>query len=273
MPSGWPGWRWRFIPAGAGNSFSPCRRMLRRSVHPRGGGELTAWTGTMEEAFGSSPRGRGTPTATAQADRPERFIPAGAGNSPYGSLSSRRARVHPRGGGELRWPQGYPPLHPGSSPRGRGTLPAGRVCGSGGRFIPAGAGNSNDRSSFSGRAAVHPRGGGELDRPAAVVLRLRGSSPRGRGTLKRGPPFRYGKRFIPAGAGNSWPPETPWEQRPVHPRGGGELAEGATFAGGVAPGPIGSSPRGRGTRIRHQTSTIRRRFIPAGAGNSSGQSA
>ena len=51
---------------------------------------------------------------------------------------------------------------------------------------------------------------------------------------------------------------------PVHPRGGGELRRDKRLSNDAS----GSSPRGRGTRIRHQTSTVRRRFIPAGAGNS-----
>ena len=76
------------------------------------------------------------------------------------------------------------------------------------------------------------------------------------------PPHRL--RFIPAGAGDSHSGAVGSDWRPVHPRGGGELAAGAVGALALA----GSSPRGRGTHwcVYHRRREYR--FIPAGAGNS-----
>ena len=78
-----------------------------------------------------------------------------------------------------------------------------------------------------------------------------GSSPRGRGTL-------FARRHCdPVG-------------RPVHPRAGGEHASrGGNLHAGASDG---SSPRGRGTRTPHRRPSIRSRFIPARAGNTSRRS-
>ena len=132
------------------------------------------------------------------------------------------------------------------------------------RFIPAGAGNSRPTAKPSIDSAVHPRGGGELAFARRAAKYPGGSSPRGRGT-RLPSVFRWrARRFIPAGAGNS---SVSWEHGggdTVHPRGGGELI----CAVSVLHGPAGSSPRGRGTRCQLCRQRKRRRFIPAGAGNS-----
>ena len=90
---------------------------------------------------------------------------------------------------------------------------------------------------------VHPRGRGEhqpVDRaPVAAV------------------------RFIPAGAGNTLGKAKKSLQGPVHPRGRGEHPK----SGQAPPLETGSSPRARGTRGRVRACARRRRFIPAGAGN------
>ena len=93
-----------------------------------------------------------------------------------------------------------------------------------------------------------------------------GSSPRVRGTRDDGGSHAYGRRFIPARAGNSRP--TPCRPRcpSVHPRACGELdriqALDATF--------YGSSPRVRGTQPMRWAVYCSHRFIPARAGNSMG---
>ena len=139
----------RFIPARAGNTFSnqevagsspPWLQASRwASVHPRAGGEhhlatldeggsprfIPARAGNTRVATaptgptGSSPRGRGTHTATARiCSAVRRFIPARAGNTRV--TSGRPSAVHPRAGGEHTVPR------------------AGGL-----RFIPARAGNTN----------------------------------------------------------------------------------------------------------------------------------
>ncbi len=132
----------RFIPAGAGNTAAPGRRALCSSgssprargaqpasgdaplspVHPRGRGEHYSQSSSSGVACGSSPRARGTPIIQAgepavdrfipargehwilaprRASR-NRFIPAGAGNTPTGSRAAPGYSVHPRGRGEHR---------------------------------------------------------------------------------------------------------------------------------------------------------------------------
>ena len=159
-------------------------------------------------------------------------------------------------------------------------MPATHSC----RFIPAGAGNSVVVMPWMVVPAVHPRGGGELMATAMQRRPMFGSSPRGRGTrllaLQRSPfrrfipagagnsrgrlRWRCRDRFIPAGAGNSIAGRHRRHLPAVHPRGGGELEvtnQRALFV-------HGSSPRGRGTRSGRPTAATERRFIPAGAGNS-----
>ena len=90
---------------------------------------------------------------------------------------------------------------------------------------------------------VHPRGRGEHSRARMAFIFLTGSSPRARGTRLRDFFGGFGRRFIPAGAGNT-------NARSQ------DLALDS-----------GSSPRARGTRsLATQTPAVAR-FIPAGAGN------
>ena len=90
-----------------------------------------------------------------------------------------------------------------------------------------------------------------------------GSSPLARGTLfyaHRGALF---SRFIPARAGNTPLPRMRHERGAVHPRSRGEHPvdhQAACFA-------AGSSPLARGTPRGSSGRLLRRRFIPARAGN------
>ena len=254
----------RFIPAGAGNTWLRAASPAPRAVHPRGRGEHVASERDTSSISGSSPRARGTRAQPAQKAVAYRFIPAGAGNTPYGGSVITAST--------------------GSSPRARGT-PRGRLRSfQRRRFIPAGAGNTRGRRACSRCRSVHPRGRGEhanhhqaaefdagsspraRGTPTASRWRSRGrtvhprgrgehtmmsfrscssvgSSPRARGT--RGRPSRSARlsRFIPAGAGNT-------SRCPTR-----------------TPRPCGSSPRARGTPLAHGHRPALRRFIPAGAGN------
>ena len=117
--------------------------------------------------------------------------------------------------------------------------------------------------------AVHPRGRGEQRKGLRRCSQFRGSSPRARGTGLLFFLFRCFSRFIPAGAGNRFPPSSaPWSH-PVHPRGRGEQGGGVIERGAG----IGSSPRARGTGQHRDIDQVAQRFIPAGAGNSAGRSA
>ena len=90
-----------------------------------------------------------------------------------------------------------------------------------------------------------------------------GSSPRGRGTDRRGRYVKAADRFIPAWAGNRTAQRLSTPPTPVHPRVGGEQL----FTVSIIAAPIGSSPRGRGTERRDVLLHAQQRFIPAWAGN------
>ena len=151
----------------------------------------------------------------------------------------------------------------GSSPQERGTLQMEHRIRELARFIPAGAGNTQNQRSNHGRTSVHPRRSGEH-----IKMREDGSKQTGSSPQERGTPFPRQRdlprvRFIPAGAGNTvccdgFPPRPP-----VHPRRSGEH--------GLACLPrcpaTGSSPQERGTLLFLFDFAKFARFIPAGAGN------
>ena len=154
----------------------------------------------------------------------------------------------------------------GSSPLARGTRPASRARSASARFIPARAGNTSMSWPTAPPSAVHPRSRGEHCRRAAGRLVMHGSSPLARGTRRPGGGIGIVFRFIPARAGNT--PLWSRSQRrcAVHPRSRGEHP--ATPVRSTTRG--GSSPLARGTRCATWPLRLRRRFIPARAGNTGG---
>jgi len=214
---------------------------------------------------GSSPRGRGTPSPHPRTHHAPRFIPAWAGNTESDRPHHETSPVHPRVGGEHSAAAKQPPSSPGSSPRGRGTPARVRAVPPSRRFIPAWAGNTPDAGRPQDRQPVHPRVGGEHAGPCQATPSHAGSSPRGRGTRGPGRDRGFHRRFIPAWAGNTCRPVSSRADSPVHPRVGGEHCSGFK----VEWEPIGSSPRGRGTRAGLERRLAGPRFIPAWAGNTS----
>ena len=221
----------------------------------------------FQNRSGSSPRARGTHRASALPRRSWRFIPAGAGNTGLAVVRHGQPAVHPRGRGEHDAPQPHGERRQGSSPRARGTLEEQDAHVYAERFIPAGAGNTPKSRKNRATRPVHPRGRGEHCTMAQVPTGTLGSSPRARGTLLRINHPLVRSRFIPAGAGNTLKAARAGIKCPVHPRGRGEHM--TTFS--AQQRHYGSSPRARGTRIRRRILHQRRRFIPAGAGNTPGE--
>ena len=132
---------YRFIPAWAGNIIDVCTMFKGRSVHPRVGGEHFFIRFLAILYSGSSPRGRGTCQTLGCLHPGFRFIPAWAGNIHNRAWGLICKSVHPRVGGEHRFPENADYHDDGSSPRGRGTCRPKRDGGNETRFIPAWAGN------------------------------------------------------------------------------------------------------------------------------------
>ena len=172
----------RFIPARAGNTSSSQPTTQWATVHPRAGGEHFSNGPIPWRDIGSSPRGRGTHLKERAVRGANRFIPARAGNTFESPWSTPPSTVHPRAGGEHS--SGAVPgiAGSGSSPRGRGTLPADRQAHLVERFIPARAGNTAGGVAGESGPPVHPRAGGEHPDSVLEYVDQNGSSPRGRGT-------------------------------------------------------------------------------------------
>ena len=173
----------RFIPAGAGNSA----------------GNIT----NKINVNGLSPLARGTHPLRCRIPLSLRFIPAGAGNSTHLPFSPGRGTVYPRWRGEHARLVGVFREIAGLSPLARGTLQQSETSWLAVRFIPAGAGNTEQQVFQMASRAVYPRWRGELPRRLAQQSRPRGLSPLARGTLEMTKNARRRNRFIPAGAGNS----------------------------------------------------------------------
>ena len=218
----------------------------------------------MGNLTGSSPRLRGTDFCHALFCTALRFIPAPAGNRLPPAPPPARPSVHPRACGEQAAVSKIAAGISGSSPRLRGTVPAGTGRPGSHRFIPAPAGNRP--AIFRGRflEAVHPRACGEQRPWCEVFPGVVGSSPRLRGTGCRLSAFANFGRFIPAPAGNSRPGRRSQARATVHPRACGEqlyFIPSSRIA-------TGSSPRLRGTGGMGEFLSSLTRFIPAPAGNS-----
>ena len=151
----------RFIPAGAGNSTTALLRKSWLTVHPRWRGEQVLAKASRSSLPGSSPLARGTGRFVKWNEPPTRFIPAGAGNRLLEALEGLAEAVHPRWRGEQGTFDTENGWLGGSSPLARGTGEQNAGRDSGGRFIPAGAGNRLGDGCGLAMGAVHPRWRGE----------------------------------------------------------------------------------------------------------------
>ena len=214
--------------------------------------------------MGVLPQGRGTPSDIHHRIQCVRFILADAGNSWLFGVLKRTKTVYPRWRGELDSMATVTACPGGLSPLARGTPPLRSSTRSISRFIPAGAGNSHHDARATRQGSVYPRWRGELISPGISCSRGRGLSPLARGT-RPSPVFRsFRPRFIPAGAGNSSRAIAIAIVRSVYPRWRGELYINEVNLWKL----YGLSPLARGTLFMRGSKSPRRRFIPAGAGNS-----
>ncbi len=213
-------------------------------VHPRVCGEHGIDSPDTRHHAGSSPRVRGTPTGKLAHDLGHRFIPACAGNTRRRSQRQSGQTVHPRVCGEHLQEAKNLWSMAGSSPRVRGTHETITGMSKYARFIPACAGNTQQRRTAHRHAAVHPRVCGEHRRQHHVQCWWHGSSPRVRGTQNVIEATRRLYRFIPACAGNTSHHKKWFYCVSVHPRVCGEHIRTRWWV----VSRIGSSPRVRGTQ-------------------------
>ncbi len=134
--------RGRLIPAWAGKTVLCFLPSLYLSAHPRVGGENFYHFFSGFYLLGSSPRGRGKPTAQEQRPNQVGLIPAWAGKTGSRRGPPQHIRAHPRVGGENARRRARAVVASGSSPRGRGKPGGSQRCGSRGRLIPAWAGKT-----------------------------------------------------------------------------------------------------------------------------------
>ncbi|ARO93189.1 hypothetical protein FORC38_0916 [Salmonella enterica] len=132
-----------------------------------------------------------------------RFIPAGAGNTCSSTSTSSDETVYPRWRGEHFTLVVVEADINGLSPLARGTRWSLCVMMYYARFIPAGAGNTDDSVTITGETPVYPRWRGEHYGAAIQRATQGGLSPLARGTLRQGENRGVPPRFIPAGAGNT----------------------------------------------------------------------
>ncbi len=193
----------RFIPAGAGNTSTWRRSLSRNSVYPRWRGEHLMKLETVGVISGLSPLARGTLYLKKAYGLLIRFIPAGAGNTRQLKPRKVMLSVYPRWRGEHSSWLICVLMLSGLSPLARGTH-HGRPCvTSNHRFIPAGAGNTENQPAYSDTSPVYPRWRGEHVQATGKDDIYAGLSPLARGTPDTSTASDMGARFIPAGAGNT----------------------------------------------------------------------
>ncbi|EMZ43155.1 hypothetical protein C827_02891 [Escherichia coli SWW33] len=90
----------RFIPAGAGNTYQRYQPRFQFPVYPRWRGEHNLFSQVTSSPDGLSPLARGTRYLNQVLLILTRFIPAGAGNTKHERPANRLLAVYPRWRGE-----------------------------------------------------------------------------------------------------------------------------------------------------------------------------
>ncbi len=212
----------RFIPAGAGNTVPRIISLSSSTVYPRWRGEHSASLMPIIGLGGLSPLARGTQIWGAPLMKSKRFIPAGAGNTAADSRAGHHRPVYPRWRGEHQLSDVSLAWRHGLSPLARGTPVHIRFLVARSRFIPAGAGNTDQIPVPQSTPSVYPRWRGEHGPNTRPSIHAVGLSPLARGTRTKYPSLNPRRRFIPAGAGNTDQIPVPQSTPSVYPRWRGE---------------------------------------------------
>jgi len=232
------------IPACAGEPRSKSASFRSPRVDPRVCGGAWAWHWRTAITRGRSPRVRGSRRTPAPSHRPPGSIPACAGEP---RLLTRRGRcwwVDPRVCGGASFQPLASVLRPGRSPRVRGShqgvLRQAAHAGS----IPACAGEPVQRTDRIFRVKVDPRVCGGACLPCRSWGRVRGRSPRVRGSPGKATMSSAPVRSIPACAGEPCRSAARCTSSKVDPR----VCGGARVARLLDNAEQGRSPRVRGSR-------------------------
>ena len=153
---------------------------------------------------------------------PDRFIPAGVGNTFIFITKFIKRSVHPRWCGEHSPALALALGSNGSSPLVWGTLVIVDYLIAQWRFIPAGVGNTSSGKTKKENLTVHPRWCGEHGFRNCSFPFKYGSSPLVWGTLSSEFFLLVVHRFIPAGVGNTYILKNATIILTVHPRWCGE---------------------------------------------------
>ncbi len=237
-------------------SHSPTRVYPR----PRGGARLTVQAEDL--AAGLSPPARGSLLFGSLAPTARGSIPARAGEPHCRSPVGSQRRVYPRPrGGAPRTPVGCA-LCWGLSPPARGSPDHPYPITSGGRSIPARAGEPSTCCFLSICLMVYPRPRGGAGEISLSPAEAQGLSPPARGSPFISQTHGLQVRSIPARAGEPRPCSPLSPLSPVYPRPRG----GADRQRTNASPPSGLSPPARGSLLHRNRLPMPSGSIPARAG-------
>ena len=233
--------------------------------HPRACGANRRTAARNLARVGSSPRMRGKPARARRSTRSRRIIPAHAGQTTRACSPVPVNTDHPRACGANGLDPNGACCAVGSSPRMRGKLGLCGLVRRCSRIIPAHAGQTPDSRSTSTRSSDHPRACGANWHAHQSRQFAGGSSPRMRGKQRPVAELGWRGRIIPAHAGQTCTEAACEDRCSDHPR-----ACGANkYFPRHDPNLDGSSPRMRGKLARSPITAVRRRIIPAHAGQTS----
>ena len=233
-----------------------------QGVYPRVCGGTAKSSGPTKMRRGLSPRVRGNLIQTVALCQRQRSIPACAGEPRRRGFWLHPRKVYPRVCGGTCRDGGDDIESQGLSPRVRGNLLSDiHMCAAEGS-IPACAGEPFPLPRRRHSREVYPRVCGGTVNMRAMLISVSGLSPRVRGNRPTTRRSKRCSRSIPACAGE--PACTLWRmiKARVYPR----VCGGTSLSRRGIGCPTGLSPRVRGNQLQYQPPVVRRRSIPACAG-------